>query len=269
MRPLIEYAVHANVYYRLSLGPLRHVHGSCAIQVATAAYIEPPIYWWNSSSPYSSQATCLIRPTPFSKPDGEIRARMKEPTPVGAAGRDEARCTKGELEIRLWTLGLGRHDVESGKWMAEITCFLDTRTHHGTRPIPDRPSAHQPQACEHLRIISNRRALGVYDIPLSLANSIRSVEALDWHRTHSHRLLLPIIIRTPLLPTFSTPLAARRYTISVRIKIRRRHHGKLWVEAPLQINESGSESGGCELSCSHESSLIGKTGCVSSPSSQV
>lgn len=106
MQPLIKYDVCARVDFCFTPGgPLWCVESSCPFEVATAAYVDPPIYCEDSDLHFLAQATHVVRRTPLSAPCGKVAARMAEPTPLGAAGSDGVRSTKGELEISWSSFG--------------------------------------------------------------------------------------------------------------------------------------------------------------------
>lgn len=241
MQPLIKYDVCARVDFCFTPGgPLWCVESSCPFEVATAAYVDPPIYCEDSDLHFLAQATHVVRRTPLSAPCGKVAARMAEPTPLGAAGSDGVRSTKGELEISWSSFGSDRSNADQAQWKIEITCFLDTWTPISTRSSRQPSSSHQAHELGLSRLVSRRQALGSYDTRLSPAEITQLNEERKGGKIDLYRLLLPIVVSNPVLPTFATPFAARWYTIAVCVEIYGTHCGKLWVTAPLQINESGS-----------------------------
>lgn len=250
MQPLIKYSIRT-VVSPLSSSDRRVKSKSCSmtreILLMPFCAQAPPVAVEDSPGEYRLQATTVLRQHVWGKSIGQLDASAPEPVALNlaTAGVRSTSCATLSLAYQL-PYG-AKSTVKPRDWRVSIELNLIAFTFYSSSLLETAPSVRDIKTMRSVRldsssVFSEKRSLtnAPWHLYKPLVNSARPTSPLSlWIA----KIDIPIKTPQDLIPTFLSPLAARRYALRMRIHICGLRHVPLELQLPLQItHESLSDS---------------------------
>ena len=240
MQPLIEYAVRSLVTVHVPGGPRNvQVQRSRKFVLIPFTELAPPLEQADFPGEFKSSSGTVLRKHPFAAPIGELSVDMDEPEPLRILSEGGKNCGKAWVKLAFRPSRTTQSRACRARWECSIDTHVRVKTFYSTIPLGEMASNRLLRTNRHLRARSELIALESRKADLSLCAFISEASDEDLqsteHITYSTKLLLPIDVADNLLPTFCTPLAARRYAFRVSLRIKGLSHRLLVLEVPLQV----------------------------------
>ena len=240
MQPLIEYVVRSLVTVHVPGGlPTVQVQQTRKIVLIPFTEPAPPLELADFPEEFRSSSVAVLRKHSFVAPIGELSVDMDEPEPLRILSDSGNHCGKAWVKLAFRPSRTMQSRTCRARWECSIDTHIRVKTFYSTIPLGEMASNRLLRTNRHLRARSELIALEPRKADLSLCAFINETSDEDLqsteHITYSTKLLLPIDVADNLLPTFCTPLAARRYTFRVSLRIKGLSHRLLVLEVPLQV----------------------------------
>jgi hypothetical protein len=237
MQPLIQYTVRSFATIpALSSSDRIQLQQSRMFVLIPFTGIAPPLEQADFPGEFKPSSVTVLRKPPFAAPIGELSVAMGEPEALKVLSEGGKCCAKAWVKLRFRP---SRMKACRERWECTLESQIRVKTFYSTMPLDGMASNHLLSANRHLRVRSKFIGLESRKANLNLLDFTKEASNEDLqpsgHFTYSSELLLPVDVAENLLPTFCSPLAARRYALMVSLSIKRLSHEPMVVEAPLQV----------------------------------
>jgi hypothetical protein len=240
MQPFINYNIRASVRFRgTAVGPSVDMQESREILLIPFTEESPPLEVEDFPGEFWLVSTRSLKASCLANPFGEMSISMDEPPPlrISTDGGNATSMVKLQLSLRLAS-GV-TNKIKPHTWSCTIESHILVKTFYSTVPLRSMPGNRLVQDQSRIQVKSN----GI-ELPT------RTINLLEWrHDRHSElnmptqdrnapwtmTLYLPATAPSSLLPTFCSALAARRYALRLRLKIKGLHHSMFVLVVPLQV----------------------------------
>jgi hypothetical protein len=240
MQPLINYNIRAVVRFRGGAdGPSMEMQGNREIPFIPFTEASPPLEIGDFPGEFLSISTQPLKISRFAAPFGEMDISMGEPQPLRFSTNGPSASTVSKLQLTLRLADAVASKVKPHTWSCTIESHILVKTFFSTVPMRSMPG--------NCLIDAQSRVQGRSDA-MELATRTVAMTAwrLDWHSElekpsqagsapWTMTLDLPVTVPSTLVPTFCSSLAARRYALRLRLKIKGLHHSTFVLVVPLQV----------------------------------
>lgn len=240
MQPLIEYAVRSHVTVGVLGNPLNvEVQHSRKVVLIPFTEVAPPLEQADFPGEFRSSSTTVLRRRPSAVSIGDLTVAMDEPEPLRIVSQCGKNCGKAWIKLTFRPSGMKQVRARQERWECAIDSCVRVNTFNSTMPLREMASYRLLRANRHVRVHSELLSLNPRKAYLHLCAVTKDPSNQDLGSsqpdTYTTKLLLPIDVTENLLPTFCSPLAARRYALKVCFKMKGLSHQQLALEAPLQV----------------------------------
>lgn len=241
MQPLIEYTIRcAATFHAPGQRKNMDVYSSCKLKLIPFTEVGPPIEQTDFPGEFKTRCTAVVKKHPLASSFGEVSISMREPEPLRMLSNGIAQCSKGWIKFTFRPSRISDSQPCPKRWTCKFVSQIHIKTFYSSEPISEMASNDLLERDSHIRLRSTHICLGSRMVDLTL-RELEEVTPGDrpgryGTRAYSATLLLPIGNLNNLLPTFCSPLAARRYSLQVRLSIKGFCHHQLLLEAPLQVH---------------------------------
>lgn len=241
MQPLIEYVIRAVVKFRhAASGSPMQLEASREILMIPLAEASPPLEIGDFPGEFNPVATTPFRKRLSTFTMGEMSISMNEPPPLTVFGNRQRAFSRCWVNITLRQAGtIKPHVVAPESLVCSVESRICVKTFYSTVPLSEMASDCLLRTQRELGLRTETVKLNTSKIDLRSwrldrlyeCESSSPCQASQWSTT----LLLPIETSEDLRPTFCCPLAARRYGLEVRLRVKGLRHHRLAVRVPLQV----------------------------------
>jgi hypothetical protein len=242
MQPLIKYSIRVVVGPKISNG---HGIDSKPCSVTREVFIvpfctkAPPVAVEDLPGEYRLLATKTLKQHLWSKGMGQLEASACEPAPLNMAtsAPRSASCLSLRLTYQLpYKIAMR---VRPRDWQVLIESKIITFTFYSCLPLETAPNMQDVKMKPSIRLDSNlifSETKLFTNLPWclnkpSVDRTIPTSPSFLWVA----KVDVPINVSKELLPTFFTPLAARRYALKITVRVAGLHHVAPELQLPLQL----------------------------------
>lgn len=242
MQPLIKYSIRAVVSPQTS-SDRRVKSKSCSVTrdilLMPFCAKAPPVAVEDSPGEYRLQATTVLKQHLWSKSMGQLEASALEPTPLNLAttGRRSTSCVSLTLAYQL-PYGTAP-TVKPRDWRVSIESNLIAFTFYSSSFLETAPSVRDIKTIRSVRLDSSSvfcETRSFTNVPWYFYKPLEvSAKPTGPSSLWIANIDVPTNAPKELLPTFLSPLAARRYVLRIRVHIVGLRHVAHDLQLPLQV----------------------------------
>lgn len=237
MRPMIEYTLTASAMHIASGRGYQCKQDVSVMPSNTAA---PPLQVEDFTREYTLASSKALKRHIWSRPIGKLTVSAMEPQALNMATNAPRASTTASIKLFFEPCEARGCASRPYDWSIAVKSFLRIRTYITTRPFKQIPTQKLVETDPLVQMDSK-----------ATSESLRHCDTLPWrlHRLSpagtittgpcatpwTSVLIVPVNASKNLLPTFLSPLAARRYVLVLALKIGGLSHGTLALEIPIQI----------------------------------
>lgn len=210
--------------------------------------VAPPLVSEAFPGEYISYATTEIKQHKWRRALGTLRLSAAEPPPLNILAKGPRLSTMVVLSVVFDQSKALKSNLQG--YPLVITTQFRTRTFYSTRKIEKVPTVIAAKTSAYLRVREKKGKAEIREYDkvtwrreTDLKSSEQSVSRGTWF---SANIMVPINVAKPLLPNFVNPLAARRYTIMIRLAIKGLSHKPAELILPIQVINWPSQGSGLE-----------------------
>lgn len=256
MRPMITYTLTATAVH-IDSGNRDRCKRDISIMPSSA--VAPPLQIEDFPYEYTSTSSKVLRRHVWTRPFGNLRVSAVEPPPLNMSTTSPRASTTASIKLLFEPCKARGSAIRPYDWTIAVKSFLRVRTFVTTQPLKQIPT---PKAVktDHLVQMDSEDTLADLrqcdTLPWRLhrlspvGTIIADATATPWTTT----LIVPVNASKTLLPTFLSPLAARRYALVLALKVDGLCHGILALEIPIQIihDPSHGSDHSARILCRHK-----------------
>lgn len=238
MQPSIEYSIRSIATFHFP-GQRNNfdVSSSRKLKLIPFTQVGPPLEQEDFPGEFKASATAMLRTRPLASSCGVVSISMREPEPLRMLNNSISSCGKSWIKFAFRPLCDNQSCPK--RWTCKLDSQIQIKTFYSTVPMCEMASCDLLKRNSHTRLRSSYTCEKTRRVDLLLQEQEEaSPEKRSEHggtRTYSATMLWPIG-QANLLPTFCSPLAARRYSLQIRVRIEGFSHHQLSLEAPLQVH---------------------------------
>ena len=257
MRPMIMYVLTASAVH---MGSGKQSQCSQEIIIMPSTTAAPPLQIEHFPHEYKPTSSKALRRHLWSRPIGRLTISADEPQPFDISTSEPRASTTLSIKLFFKPCKARASAARPYDWKITVKTFLRIKTFFTTRKftqVPTQKSAGTDSLIQMDSRITSAEARHCNTLPWrlhrlsSIGTIVTDDSAIPWTTT----LIVPVNANKVLLPTFLSPLAARRYALVVNLTVGDTSHGTLALEIPIQVicNSSPRYELSSKILCGQES----------------
>jgi len=243
MRPMIEYTLTASAMH---IDSRKRYQCKREINVMPLNAVAPPLQVEDFPRDYTLVSSKVLKRHRWSRPIGKLTISAMEPQPLNISTNAPRASTTASIKLFFEPCEARVCATRPYDWSIAVRSFVRIRTYVTTRPFKEIPSQEIVETDPLVQLDSK-----------ATSASRRQCDTLPWrlHRLSpagtittgllatpwTSVLIVPVNASKNLLPTFLSPLSARRYILVLDLKVGGLSHGTLALEIPIQVIYDPSE----------------------------
>lgn len=243
MRPMVTYDLTATAIHLSSREQCRSIQ---EIMVMPSNPAEPPLQTEHFPREYRLTCSKTLRQHFWSRSIGTMTISAVEPAPLNISTSDLRASTSVPIKLLFKPCKANKSMALPYDWDIAFTSFLRIRTFNSTRPFSRMPTQELTET-DHLvqmdckGTLPESRHCDAFPWRLHRLSPVGTIihdeATVPWTTT----LIVPVNAAKSLIPTFLSPLSARRYSLVLQFIIGTLSHGPVNLEIPIQVVNDVSE----------------------------
>lgn len=256
-RPMISYMLTASAVH---IGSGKRYRCKQEISMLPSMTAAPPLQIEQFEQEYTIDCCKTLKQHRWSRPFGKLTISAVEPQPLNTSTCEPRASTTAAIKLMFDPCKAHRPVVQPYDWDITVKSFLRIKTFVTTQPFTQLPTQKSAEKNPFMQMDSqdtkaDLRHCNTLPWRLHRLSSAGTIIANPSSTPWTSTLLVPVNACKTLLPTFLSPLAARRYVLVLQVDIGDLSHGTLALEIPIQVIHDPSEKRRTLRAQYHESLL--------------
>ncbi len=244
MRPMIEYMLTASAMH---IDSGRRYQCKQDISVMPSNAVAPPLQVEDFPRDYTLTSSKALKRHIWSRPIGKLTVSAVEPQPLNMSTNAPRASTTASIKLFFEPREAGECAIRPYDWSITVKSFLRIRTYITTRPFQQIPTQEIVETDPLVQVDSkatsaSRRHCDTLPWRLHRLSPAGTITTGPLATPWTSVLIVPVNASKNLLPTFLSPLSARRYVLVLALKVGGLSHGTLALEIPIQVIHDPSET---------------------------
>ena len=208
----------------------------------------PPLQIEHFHREYKVTSCNTLKRHMWTRPIGKLTVSAVEPQPLNLSTVEPRATTTAAMKLLFQPCKAQISAARPYDWNISVKSFLRIKTFFTTQPFKRIPTEKGAETDPLIGIDSQITAANIRrcdTLPwrlhrLSSAGTITTdaVAATPW----TSILIVPVSASKTLLPTFLSPLSARRYVLVLQLNVEDMFHGAIALEIPIQVIHDPSQT---------------------------